>query len=180
MVICVVIHKSSVMYTSSLGFPWGMIYGILGQIFDNFVVQSRVSSPEDIYDTLSVNSTFMSYIGEYTFTGSTTNSPAFSIVTPNKKIPNLEDVTGLEVVIHDTGIVSRKDYLTSPTDALITYQIYLILWDSGTGDELTNATKIIIESFSNARSVITVPINKTANVAVQSTIEIPNNAVILV
>lgn len=122
----------------------------------------------------------MSYIGEYTFTGSATTLPAFSVVTPNISIPNLQYVSGLEVVIHDVGSVSRKDYLTDPSMSMVTYQLYLILWDNGTGDELTNAMKIIVESFSGARSVITVPINKTANVAIQATVEVPDNAVILV
>jgi hypothetical protein len=143
------------------------------------VAQSRVSSPDDIYDALYADTTFMSYIGEYKFINSTVTQSAFSIVTPNIPIPNLEGVTGLEVVIHDVASVSRKDFITDPSLSLLTYQLYLILWTGGTGTQLTDATKRIVETFSGARSMLTVPINKTPNVAIQSTVEIPDNALIL-
>ena len=143
------------------------------------MAQTRVNSPEDIYEALSSNATFMSYIGEYLFTGSSTGQPAFSVVTPNIPIPNLQDVTGLEVLIHDIGSVSRKDFITDPTLALVTYQIYLVLWEGGTGTQLMDAIKLITQTFSGARSVLTVPINKTVNVSVQALVEVPNNALIL-
>lgn len=143
------------------------------------MVQSRVTSPEDIYDALSGNTDFMSCIGEYKFLNSSVLQPAFSVVTPNVPIPNLEGATGLEVVIHDIGSVSRKDLITDNPITLVTYQVYLILWSSGTGTELTEAMKHIVQTFSGARSLLTVPINKTPNVAVQALVEIPDNALIL-
>lgn len=144
------------------------------------MTQSKVLVPSDIYDVLSDDETFMENIGEYKFKGSSELQPAFSVVTPNRGIPNLEDVTGLEVLIHDVGFIDRKDYLTDPSDTLITYRIYLILWDGADGSKLTNASSRIVQSFSNAKTVKLVPVKNTENVMVQSFIDIPNNATILV
>lgn len=144
------------------------------------MAQSRVDSPVDIYNALSGNSVFMSHVGTYSFTGSSAPQPAFSIVTPNQQIPNLEAVNGLEVVIHDTGTVTRKDFLTDPSTALVTYQMFLILWDGGLGTDLTIASQQVVQTFSGAKTIRLVPVRDTVNVLVQTLIEIPNNAAILV
>lgn len=144
--------------------------------------QSTVLQPVDIYNTLHNDSTFMSYVGDYTFTDSNVQQKAFSIVTPNKPIPNLKYVNGLEVVIHDTGAVtSRVDYLTDASQILVTYQIYLILWDStsANGSNLTNASVRIASHFSSSKTIGLVPVRDTVNVLVQSLVEVPNNAKIL-
>lgn len=146
----------------------------------NLVVpQTRVTSALDIYNTLADDSTFMSYVGDYTFKGGST-STALSIITPGKALPNLGDVQGLEVIIHDAGRAGRIDYLTNPSDALITYQVYLLLWEPANGDTLNNASTRIIEAFSGTNVLQIVPIKENKNILVQSLAEIPNNAAIMI
>ena len=142
------------------------------------MAQSRVTSPLDIYNTLSADVEFMSCIGEYRFENNTAPSPSFSIVTPGLSIQGLKDVRGLEVVIHDVASVDRKDFLTDSSIALVTYQLYLILWKEGLGADMTAANVRITKLFSGARSILTVPINKTPNVSIQMVVEIPDNAAI--
>ena len=144
------------------------------------MAQNKALTPLDIYNTLSDDTTFMSHVGQYTFTNVVTPQPALSIVTPNAVIPNLEYVNGLEVVIHDTGSVSRKDFLTNAPEVLTTYQVFLILWDGGSGDDLTGAAQRMVQMFSAAKTIKLVSVRDTVNVLVQSLIEIPNNALILV
>ena len=146
--------------------------------------QNRVTAPLDIYEALVDDTEFMTHVGTYSFVNSISTLPSISISTPNVPIPNLENVTGLEVIIHDVGNVTRFDYLTDETLALVTYQVYLVLWTSreepGDGSLITNATTRMVKMFSGTRSVLTVPINKTPNVAIQAIVEIPNNALIQV
>lgn len=143
------------------------------------MAQTRVTGPEDIFNTLNADAQFVTYLGEYDFTDGATGLPAFSIITPNIEQPNLKAVRGLEVVIHDTGLISRRDYITSDVDILTTYQVYLILWSDGYGLNLTRASERICALFSGAVSLITVPVSQTPNVAMQSIVQIPDNALIL-
>jgi hypothetical protein len=122
----------------------------------------------------------MDYVGTYSFSNTSSTLPAISVATPNTRIQGLANVSGLEVIIHDVGKFSRLDYLTSPSDILVTYQIFLILWENGTGNDLMNASKIIGSSFSNAKIIQTVPVLNTENILVQSIVEVPNEALILV
>lgn len=142
------------------------------------MAQTRVESPEDIYNTLSGDSEFSSFLGSYKFRDSSTLQPALSVVTPNQLIPNLEEVYGLEVIIHDIADISRKDFLTDPSIGLLTYKVYLVLWNGEQGSVLTNAALRMVNLFSGARSILTVPINKTPSVSSQVLVEIPNNALI--
>lgn len=146
--------------------------------------QDRVTSPGAIYDALSDDTEFMSYVGEYVFVNSNNTLPSICVTTPNIPIPNLKDVLGLEVLIHDIASISRIDYLTDASNALATYEIYLILWTgvngATSGANLTNAASRIVEMFSGARSILTVPVNKTPNVAIQMVVRVPNNALIQV
>ena len=141
--------------------------------------QTRVTSALDIYDTLAGDSTFMSYVGSYTFKNGS-NNDALSIITPGRPLPDLGNVSGLEVVIHDTGKVSRRDYLTSPTDVLVTYQVYLLLWEPADGDVLNAASGRIVQAFSGTNVLQIVPINENKDILVQSLAEIPDNAVIMI
>lgn len=143
------------------------------------VSQLRVTSALDIYNTLTGDSTFMSHVGNYKFKGGSVND-ALSIITPGKQLPDLDSVNGLEVVIHDIGTTTRRDYLTSPTDVLITYQVYLLLWNPADGETLTNASARILQAFSGTNVLQIVPINENKNILAQNLIEIPNNAVIMI
>jgi hypothetical protein len=142
------------------------------------VAQSRADTPVDIYNVLAGDATFLGYVGEYDFVGGPVSQPALSVTTPNLAIPNLEKIRGLEVLIHDVGTVQPKTFITSDTKPLTTWSVYLILWDGGVGDQLTNAAQRIVSLFVGARSVLTVPVSNTPGVLVQAVVEIPSNAAI--
>jgi hypothetical protein len=143
------------------------------------VAQSRVTSPIDIYDELSGDTEFMSYVGEYKFT-SGGDGPALSITTPSKQLPNLSNVSGLEVIIHDSGIPTRIDYITNGSDILLTYRIFLMLWEPATGITLNNASSRIMQIFAGSRLIQTVPESDNEYILVQNIIEVPNNAAIMI
>ena len=120
----------------------------------------------------------MANVGEYDFIGGPTNQAAFSISTPNRPTPNLEKIRGLEVLIHDVGTVQPQSFITSQVEPLTTWRVYLVLWDGGTGDQLTNAAQRIVSLFVGARSILTVPVSNTPGVLVQAIVEIPDNALL--
>lgn len=143
------------------------------------MTQSRVTSPVDIYDTLSGDTSFMTYVGDYTFNNGTSGS-ALSLVTPSKELPNVANVSGLEVIIHDAGRASRVDYLTNPSDILLTYRIFLMLWDPADGITLNDASSRIMQIFAGSRLIQTVPESDNEFILVQSIIEVPDNAAIMI
>lgn len=143
------------------------------------MAQDRVITPLDIYDTLAANTTFLNNIGDYTFTDGTTNT-AFSIITPSRQLPNITSVSGLEVLIHDTGIPVRQDYLTDQSDILMTYQLFLIVWEPATGQQLNTASTEVMRTFSGAELIRTVPQATNESLLVQNLIQIPKNAAIMV
>lgn len=144
------------------------------------MTQLRVSSPDDIYDALFGDTTFMSYVGQYVFAGNTTPIDSISIVTPGQVSPELQSQSGLEVVIHDVGIITRRDYLTEAPEALITYQVFLIVWPGADGVTMNNAAKRMIEMFNGSTSVQTVPTPNELTTLVQTQILIPENSTILI
>jgi hypothetical protein len=143
------------------------------------VSQNRVTGPIDIYNELTGDTTFMSSVGSYVFKDGSTND-AISIVTPSKPIPSVSSISGLEVLIHDTGIPNRIDYITGSPDISVTYNIFLILWDPGNGTTLTNACSRAMQIFSGSRMIEVIKETNNDNLLVQNMIEIPNNALILV
>ena len=142
------------------------------------MAQNRVTSQLDIYNTLTGDTQFMSYVGHYTFAKDDTILDSISIVTPGQKLPALKNQSGLEVLIHDTGIVSRKDYITDASDPLITYQIFLIVWPDATGVTMTNAASRIVQLFSGSRSINIVPAPNELTSLVQTLVLIPDSALI--
>lgn len=142
------------------------------------MAQNRVTSPLDIYNTLTGDTQFMSYVGHYTFAKDDTILDSISIVTPGQKLPALKNQSGLEVLIHDAGIVSRKDYITDASDPLITYQIFLIVWPDATGVTMTNAASRIVQLFSGSRSINIVPAPNELTSLVQTLVLIPDSALI--
>lgn len=143
------------------------------------MAQSRAITPVDIYNELSSNTTFMGYVGNYTFLDNSTDK-ALSVITPSKVLPNVASVSGLEVLIHDNGIPSRRDYVTNISDILMTYQIFVMVWEPANGEDLNLATAEIMRTFSGSRLIRTVPQTLNENILVQNLIEIPNNAAIMV
>lgn len=144
------------------------------------MTQTRATSAEMIYQTLTDDVEFMSYVGKYKFIASTGELDAISVITPGESLPEIEYQKGLEVVIHDTGLAKRMDYLTSVSDILVTYQVYLILWPDADGQLLTDATSRILRIFSNSKAVSTVPTANNITSLVQSLILIPENSAIMV
>ena len=143
------------------------------------MTQNRVTGPEDIYNALSGDGTFMSYIGQYKFLNDATPKNAISILTPGENLPNIESISGVEAVIHDTGDISRRDYLTSSTDTLVEYRMFLLLWDPGTGTDLVNAAPRAMQMFTGSTAVETVATPKELNALVQTLVRIPGGAVIV-
>ena len=140
--------------------------------------QVRVGSATDIYNKLLGDIEFMSSVGQYTFT-SGTNAYAISVVTPSNAIPDISNVTGVEVIIHDTGVPSRTDYLTNQSDILLTYSVFLVLWQPETGFALNAASTRLMEIFAGAKLIQTVPQTDNKNILIQNLIQIPNNAAIM-
>lgn len=143
------------------------------------MAQDRADSPEAIYEALTSDSSFMSCVGEYKFKGKTEPVDSIVILTPGADLPQLESQTGLEVVIHDVGQVERFDYLTEPTESLITWQVVLILWPGSTGQQMTQAAKIIVEKFAGSSTIQTISTPNELGAMIQTVALIPRNATIL-
>lgn len=144
------------------------------------MAQDRALSAQIIYDTLTSDTEFMSYVGQYKFVNEAIPIDSISILTPGTKLPQLESQNGLEVVIHDVGQTTRFDYLTESPKIRTTWQVYLLLWPNANGDALTAASKRILEVFSNARSFQTVTGPNDLGALVQVLVSIPEDAAILI
>ncbi|WGL30502.1 hypothetical protein SCRES2_gp81 [Synechococcus phage S-CRES2] len=137
------------------------------------------TSPTVIYDTLTADAEFMAFVGEYTFKAGQ-STPAISIVTPGRDLPQVKSVTGVEVVIHDTANLTRKNYLTSEADIDATWTLFLMCWEGATGYEMTQATMRVLKMFGGARSYETVGVADGIGAAVQTAVDIPSDMPILV
>lgn len=137
------------------------------------------TSPNVIYDTLIADTEFMAFVGQYTFKAGQ-STPAISIVTPGRDLPQVKSVTGVEVVIHDTANLTRKNYLTSEADIDATWTLFLMCWEGATGYEMTQATMRILQMFAGARSYETVGVADGIGAAVQTAVDIPSDMPILV
>lgn len=140
--------------------------------------QTLASTPQIIYNTLTNDATFMSYVGQYTFASGSTAS-SISIATPGKDLPAVTKQEGLEVIIHDIADLSSKLYLTDPSDPIYTWKIFLIIWEPATGGTVTSAAARILAKFPKATSIDTVSVASTLGVAFQTQIRIPSDCPIL-
>jgi len=144
------------------------------------MAQTKADSPGAIYEALTGDSDFSELIGEYKFVNNTSTIDSISILSPNEKLPQLSSQTGLEVVIHDSGQVTRKDYLTDESEALITWKVYLIAWPPATGATVTEAAARMIKIFSNSTAVEVISTPNEIGALVQSLVLIPDNAAIMI
>jgi hypothetical protein len=144
------------------------------------MAQSKADSPEVIYDTLVGDTEFAALVGSYSFVGQSTPVDSISILSPNEKLPQLSSQSGLEVIIHDVGEVRRVDYLTSASDAVISWKVYLIAWPDANGGTITSATKRMIEIFSNATAIEVISTPNEIGALVQNVVLIPSNAAIMI
>ena len=116
------------------------------------MAQQLVDSPLVIYNTLSNDAILEPLIGVYKFADSTTQ-PSISILSPGAELPNLKSVTGLEIIIHDIGIITGYPYLTGYADPILIWKIYLIAWPGSTGDDINEAVKRITARFGNVWTI---------------------------
>lgn len=132
-------------------------------------------SPEVIYRILDKDTEFSSYVGTYKFnTGQVHN--AISVQTPGDNIKKIQSVNGIECIIHDVSDISRIDYISSPSELVNTWKVFLVCWDPSDGDQLNNATKRILELFQGATSTQTVKTSEGARAKVQTLVTIPQTA----
>jgi len=141
------------------------------------MAQNFPTSPLVIYNTLTGDPTFSSYIGTYTFAdGSTT--PSIVINTPGTDLPQVEEQAGLEVIIHDVADMGTMDYITSPSEPVFQWQLFLVVWAPATGDVMTDALRRLVELFPGASSLDTVTTGTLLGSSVQTQVIIPSNTLI--
>lgn len=144
------------------------------------MAQSKADSPGAIYEALTGDSVFSSLIGEYKFINNASPIDAISILSPNERLPQLSSQSGLEVVIHDSGQVTRKDYLTDASEPLVTWRVYLIAWPPANGTTLTEAAARMIQIFSNSTAIEVMSTPNEIGALVQNLVLIPENAAIMI
>jgi len=142
------------------------------------MTQQFPTNPQVIYDTLVADATFMSYVGEYTFRAGQV-TPSISIVTPGADLPAVKKATGVEVVIHDTAELSRKEYLSGSADIEAKWTVFLICWEEATGTDMTLAAIRVLEIFAGSNSYETVSVADGLGALVQTAIQIPSDMPIL-
>jgi hypothetical protein len=143
------------------------------------VTQNRATSPLSIYNALTEDNQFMSYVGTYVFKSGNAQASAISILSPGEDLPNLKSQTGLEVVIHDVGEVRSRSYITGELDTIVSWRVFLIAWEGTTGEIMMNATRRIMQKFGNAYNLQSVATPNGIGALVQTMILIPNDAPIL-
>lgn len=139
--------------------------------------QQFPTTPQVVYDTLVADATFMSFIGQYTFTAGSVLS-AISIVSPGQDLPGLKKITGLECVIHDAADVKRTDYLDS-SETVIDWRVFLISWGPSNGYTMTQAAQRLVQIFGGARTFETVAVADGLGALAQTMAQIPSNQPIL-
>lgn len=138
------------------------------------MAQSFATTPQRIYNILANDVTFSSYLGTYTFSsGSTTESMV--ILTPGQTLPQLSSQSGLECIIHDTGDISRRDYVNDNSDFSTNWKVFLIVWDGATGSDLDAAVKRIMHLFYGSTSIETLAVSQGLGARVQTMVMIPEN-----
>lgn len=144
------------------------------------MAQSFASTPETIFNALNTDATFSSYIGTYTFAEGNTQVDSITILTPGANLPQLKSQAGLEVIIHDAGDMTRHDWLTDTSEAVITWKVFLIVWPPATGTTMSLAARRIVQMFSKATSIETLSTTQGLGSLVQTMVTIPSDSIILV
>lgn len=144
------------------------------------MTQNKATSPLAIYNALTGDTQFMSYVGTYTFKSNNEAIDSISIMSPSENLPNLKSQTGLEVIIHDVGEVRSNMYVTENPDPVVSWRVFLIAWEGATGEVMTNATRRIMQMFGNAFNLQSVATPNGIGALVQTMILIPSDAPILV
>jgi hypothetical protein len=137
--------------------------------------QIFAATPETIYNVLANDTTFSSLLGTYTFRGGST-SDSIAILTPGQQLPLLESQVGLECIIHDSGDVSRKDYINDTSNFNTVWKLFLIVWDPATGSDLDAAVKRIMHLFHGSTSIETLATAQGLRARVQTMVMIPEES----
>lgn len=137
-----------------------------------YMPQSFANTPELIYNVLANDPLITNRLGEYTFVGGTTY-PSIALLTPGQSLPNLEAQEGLECIIHDSGDVTRKDYLSGSSDLMTLWKVFVIVWDPATGSDLDFVVKRIMHLFYGSTSIETLSVAQGARARVQTMVLIP-------
>lgn len=143
------------------------------------MAQTHVENPEVIYNTLTGDSTFMNLVGTRVFKANNTQLDAISIVTPGADLPAVKSISGLEVIIHDVSNLDRRFYLTNDNNFTTTWKVFLLAWPGATGATLNSAARRIMEIFSNATTIETVPLQDGLGAVAQVLALIPSDSIIL-
>jgi len=138
------------------------------------VAQNFPTTAQAIYDVLAADANLAPYVGQYTFNNMAT-LPAMSVLTPGDDLPLTKSVTGIEIVIHDTGNIEDFPYLTDTSRLCIHFPVFLICWDGATGADLTAATEIILRRFMGSSSMQTVAASDGIGAKVQNKIIIKSD-----
>jgi hypothetical protein len=131
-------------------------------------------TPGVIYRLLDADPEFLSYIGSYKFSDGQVRN-AISTLTPGANIPGVQEVTGVECIIHDISNVRRIDYLTDSSTLINEWKVFLVAWDPATGEDVNNAARRIMDLFRGATSTQTVKASEGLNARVQTVVTIPSN-----
>jgi len=138
------------------------------------MAQTFATTPQAIYNVLANDPIITGLLGDYTFTNGS-SFKSIAILTPGQKLPQLKSQVGLECIIHDTGDISRKDYVNDNSDFITTWKVYLIVWDEATGADLDQAAKRIMHLFYGSTSIETFSVSQGLGARVQTMIMIPEN-----
>jgi hypothetical protein len=143
------------------------------------VAQNFATTPQAIYDALTGDSEFMSYVGTYNFVAGNTLVPSITITSPGADLPSLKSQSGLEVIIHDTGDVSRVDYLTDDYDPRVMWKVFFIVWEPATGLTMTNAVKRAMRILGGSTSIETVAVSSGLKALAQTLLMVPSEGPIM-
>lgn len=131
-------------------------------------------TPGVIYRLLSADPEFSALVGTYSFVDGQT-SQAISLLTPGSDIPGIQNVSGVECIIHDISDLQRIDFVNDNSILISKWKVFLVAWDPGTGEDVNNAARRIMELFRGATSTQTVRTSEGLNARVQTVVTIPSN-----
>lgn len=139
------------------------------------MVQTFATTPTIIYNVLANDATFSNLLGTYTFKGGS-SVDSIAVLTPGQSLPLLESQVGLECIIHDSGDIRRKDYVSDSSNFMITWRLFLIAWDPSDGSNLTVAAKRLMHLFNGATCIETLAAAQGLRARVQTMVMIPEEA----
>ena len=144
------------------------------------MAQSFPTSAQIIYNTLAGDSTFTDLLGTYDFKGGPTGLTALSIVSPGQDLPGINDVSGLECIIQDTGDITKSEYLSGEAARITTlWSVFLVAWEPATGADMQTAAEKACSHFLGSQAVQTVAASDGLGAQVQTKILIRSDMPII-